>query len=546
MATTNRAASVIVKSKFVLPSNTTFQTYIDYVDRDEAKRNEMYEDYSSYSQKSLVLQKINQKKFIQEKELLIERLKENVKSEKEKINKLSAKKEQYNEYQDYLDDLNSVQKLFAFQSEIFSFREKKELQDTFNQLVQNHKSYEQDFAIEEKILELTTKQIRLLVKPKQVKIDETIERKQNYLLYLEKRIEKEVNVVGQTNERLKHFDSYMDYMGNPEKTSSLFTSNTNHLDDKEKLEVKNIFQNAHDKGSIMWQDVISFDNKWLEEHGLYDSKTHVVDEEKMKDVVRLAMNEMLKKENMEDKSYWSAAIHYNTQNLHVHIATVQPEPTKERGKRKLKSLDAMKSKVINNIMDRSRQQTKINDIIRKSIVDSKKIDNTFSFKNRSFKKDFLAIYKRLPNDRRQWSYGYQSISEVKPMLDKLSKEYIRKYHKKDFQGLLKKLDKEVEVYKKTYGEGNAKRYENYRENKVNELYKRLGNAFLQEIKEYDRDQKKLEESLKKGSSKRENLKRNAGLNQLKYGIDRMLNSEYKNWKNKMAYQLLQQEIEFER
>lgn len=30
----------------------------------------------------------------------------------------------------------------------------------------------------------------------------------------------------------------------------------------------------------MWQTVISFDNKWLQEHGVYNAKTGVLDEEK--------------------------------------------------------------------------------------------------------------------------------------------------------------------------------------------------------------------------------------------------------------------------
>jgi hypothetical protein len=40
---------VVLKTKFVLPNNKTFQSYIDYVDRDEAKRNNTYGQYSSHS-----------------------------------------------------------------------------------------------------------------------------------------------------------------------------------------------------------------------------------------------------------------------------------------------------------------------------------------------------------------------------------------------------------------------------------------------------------------------------------------------------------------
>ncbi|PEA68780.1 relaxase MobL, partial [Bacillus toyonensis] len=56
-----------------------------------------------------------------------------------------------------------------------------------------------------------------------------------------------------------------------------------------------------------------------------------------------------------------------------------------------------------------------------------------------------------------------------------------------------KLDKEVQVFKEAYGEGkyDKKQYENYKTNKINDLYKRMGNAFLQEMKAYDKEQKRI-------------------------------------------------------
>ena len=139
---------------------------------------------------------------------------------------------------------------------------------------------------------------------------------------------------------------------------------TNDFTNEEKSKLKELYSKAHNNNSVLWQDVISFDNKWLEEHGIYDSKNHIVDEKKMKDVTRLAMQEMLKKEGLDKSSIWSGAIHYNTDNIHIHIATVEPSPTRERGKRKLKSIESMKSKVINNIIDRSQEHKFINDLIR--------------------------------------------------------------------------------------------------------------------------------------------------------------------------------------
>ena len=84
---------------------------------------------------------------------------------------------------------------------------------------------------------------------------------------------------------------------------------------------------AQDNGSLMWQTVISFDNRWLAEHGIYDAKNNVLDERKLKEIARGGVNRMLEKEHLES-AIWSAAIHYNTDNVHVHIATVELDTTK--------------------------------------------------------------------------------------------------------------------------------------------------------------------------------------------------------------------------
>ena len=92
-----------------------------------------------------------------------------------------------------------------------------------------------------------------------------------------------------------------------------------------------MFKTAHENGSIMWQDVISFHNPWLEKQGIYDEITKRW-MKKLMDVTRFAMQ----KERVRKSSIWSAAIHFNTDNIHIHVATVEPYPTRERGKRKPK------------------------------------------------------------------------------------------------------------------------------------------------------------------------------------------------------------------
>ena len=170
----------------------------------------------------------------------------------------------------------------------------------------------------------------------------------------------------------KLFSLYQDYMNNPDKTSSLFTEHSNQLNEYEKKELKGLFETAQKNNSIMWQDVITFHNPWLQENGLYDAHTHTVDEKKLMEINRQSMKEMLKMERLDQSAIWSAAIHYNTDNIHIHVATVEPNPTRDRGKRKPKTLDAMKSKVVSQILERGQEQKEINDLIRKNMVGSKK------------------------------------------------------------------------------------------------------------------------------------------------------------------------------
>ncbi|NBJ68928.1 hypothetical protein D1839_05490 [Roseburia sp. 1XD42-34] len=193
---------------------------------------------------------------------------------------------------------------------------------------------------------------------------------QDYINYIDR---DEAKVKQQLNFKRDHEDDfqilhhYMEYMGDEEKQGELFTQHHNKLDDKQKKEMKQQFQLGQKKGSPMWQDVLSFDNAFLEEQGLYNSKTKQLDERRMKNIVRGAVKEMLQAEKMNDTTVWAAAIHHNTDNIHVHIAMIEPKPTREtvrfydeendmwveqfRGNRKQSSLNKMKSKVANQMLD---------------------------------------------------------------------------------------------------------------------------------------------------------------------------------------------------
>ncbi|MCT6922826.1 MobP2 family relaxase [Metasolibacillus sp.] len=305
------------------------------------------------------------------------------------------------------------------------------------------------------------------------------------------------------DESFSVFYRYMEYMGDEEKQGSLFTKDTDFANQQHKDDLKQLFELAQKNGSPLWQDVVSFDNSWLQKFGVMDATNGQVDEVRLKNIIRVSVEEMLKAEHMSDSAVWSASIHYNTDNIHVHIATVEPVPTRKkawikneetghweeqyRAKRKQSSLDKMKSKVANLIMDRTEELNLITDLIRGSVKLKKEQEIDLSNFHKT-KKLFQKALRNLPEDRSQWRYGYQSIDKARPYIDKIVDVYLEHYYKDEMNELHRLLDEEAEVMKEKYGEGS--RYQNYKQTKLDDLKKRMGNAVLTELRVYDKERTK--------------------------------------------------------
>lgn len=347
----------------------------------------------------------------------------------------------------------------------------------------------------------------------------------------------------ETHNKANEFEKYQDYMSNEEKSTGLFTMSQDSLTEKEKVYFKDKFREAQESGSILWQDVISFDNDWLKESGVLDDKT--IDNKQIQEATRSAVQDMLKKEGMIDSAIWTGAIHYNTDNIHVHVAIVQTKDFKERGKRKQGSIDSMKSKVANKIVDRSRHNEKLNEFIRDRVIEAKRDDPLDSLKNRIMNRElvqqFSKIHRMLPDDKRMWRYNMNAIQNVRPEIDKLTTLYIQKNFQEEFKDFQKQLDKEVEVHKRMYG--NSANSERYRETKMTDLYTRMGNTILKEVSEYDRLQKELARKKNKKPSK---LIVQRDLNRAVFLVNRYVKTDIENAKNQRAYEELQREQEHER
>lgn len=355
------------------------------------------------------------------------------------------------------------------------------------------------------------------------------------------------------NEHIKEYNAFMDYMGNPEKTTGIFTKEEDSLTKDQKRELKEKFKEAQKNQSLMWQTVISFDNRWLEENGLYDSKTGFVDNKQIYEITRKGISKMLENEGMLDSAIWSGAIHYNTDNIHIHIAITEPKPMREkmiykgreeyRGNFKYSSLKGLKSVFVNEIIKEKEINTRINHLIRESIVRGKKEEKPL-WQDKEFHRQFVGIYLNLPLNKKDWQYNNRNMKLLRASIDELSKQYIEKYHKEEMEELRKKLEGQQGQYEKAYG-GES----NYAQNKERELYARLGNVIINEMKEYDK-------MIKEAGSSRLGLKRSietrnmgsqfhSAWKRASIELNKLLSDEKQRYLNQIEYERMRREIEWE-
>lgn len=359
----------------------------------------------------------------------------------------------------------------------------------------------------------------------------------------------------------KIFSKYIDYMNDRKKGAFGFDDSKDKLEKENVLNKAKIFDEAKNDNRILWQDVYSFDNDFLEKEGLYNTKTNELDSKALINSVRESMNKFKKDQNI-DQLVWTGAIHRNTDNIHIHVASVnmdkdidRDENGIQRGFRSEKVLDNMKSKFVNNIIDRNSRL----DIMTKQRDQIVKVD-FLSIQTEYQKSKIDEIKKRLPENKNKWGYNRKEMKHLRPLIDDYTNEYIKKNHKKKYEEYNEMLNKETALNKQLYGEG-TKEYERYKDtknNKLNELNERMGNTLLKHLKEEDQLKKVIvkseynnnnEERKEYNSSKVRKRKviSNPILNRrTQFMIERGFNSRYKDQKLEMENKRLEQSIEFEK
>ncbi len=292
----------------------------------------------------------------------------------------------------------------------------------------------------------------------------------------------------------EQLDGYVHYMANPSKTSSLFTLTKNQLSKNEVEELKKTFQLAAENGSCMWQDVFSFRNEWLIEYGYLNALTGALDENKIQEATRLGMTTMLEKEGLTFSAIWTASIHYNTDNIHVHVATVEPEPTRpwmeyidketgetvveRKGYRSRKTFRQMKSAFANHLLGLQKEREQLSQLNKQMINGLREI-NAQTFYH-SFEKQMQNLIQKLPLQKGYRKYGFSEKFEFKEELDLLIDSFLMENYPELINEINVRQEKIALEEQAAFGDNRTSS-----ENKKKILYTRLGNTILRQIEELD-------------------------------------------------------------
>lgn len=159
-----------------------------------------------------------------------------------------------------------------------------------------------------------------------------------------------------------------------------------------------------------------------------------------------------------------------------------------KGRFKQSSIEKCKSHIVKELVNDKENNIKINNIIRDSIVNQKK-EHPIST-DKEFINKFEELYKMMPDvSRNLWNYNNSIIAKLRDNIDEITTMYIEKYHAKEYEELLERIETQQQVYRTAYGDSGK----DYKNNKLKDLYTRMGNAVLKEIRNYDKNIRKLEE-----------------------------------------------------
>lgn len=297
------------------------------------------------------------------------------------------------------------------------------------------------------------------------------------------------------------FEKYTDYMGNPDKSSGVFNREENSLSREQLKTIKEQFSKAQKNDSPLWQIVYSFDNDFLKEQNLL-SEDGILNESKIREAVRQSISVIQEKEKFNDTMIWTAAIHYNTDNIHIHVALAEEQTSRKletfqnkngkvyeerKGKFQKHTLWNAKSTFANSIVDRTQELTRISFLMRKEI--NQNIRQNGMLNDHSIFKECKTLMKELPEDLRTWKYNMNAMKPYRKKIDSISKQLIEKVTPEAMEEFTKAIREESKFRSRLYG--NNKEGKNFEKEKWKELYAHVGNGLLNEMRQYTLEERRM-------------------------------------------------------
>ena len=341
-----------------------------------------------------------------------------------------------------------------------------------------------------------------------------------------------------------------EYMGNQEKTTGLFSMDYDRLTSDTAQVYKNQFQKAQENGSLLWQTVISFDNKWLEELGIYNSTTQALDEARIQGMTRIFMKTLLEKEQLRLAS-WTAAIHYNTDNIHVHIAIVDPEGEREKvkdgtyagepkGTWNIRTIRYAKSAAVNELLELDQEMKQLNELVRNCIVKPLREQGQHEVLLQNELEQLLTKLEQSVPDIHKWQYGLSEMKPYRKEIDAITTNWLQQVHPEEYQKIQAAWEYLQKQQERAYGTNNRKK--DYQRNQEADLYKRCGNAVLQVLRETEMGKKKAEWQSQTSGKRVRIGHRISNIHIRRPG--RYFEDNYRHYKNQAAYNAAQRQTQW--
>lgn len=326
-------------------------------------------------------------------------------------------------------------------------------------------------------------------------------------------------------EMQKDVKTYINYMDNPEKSKGLFDASGEYITEAQRQNYVSYFNDTEKNKGLLWQDLFSFKNEWLAEHGLMNLETNEVDDKRLIHAVQCAMDSLIESEGLQNYK-WIGAMHHNTDNRHFHIAGVELTPSREwkwhtvykkdpqgrpmfddkghrlkedyqvyqpTGTRQKKSLVKMKSVFVNQLIRSAGKLQRIDNIARHEVVQGVKNKDVLSQDNRPYHKELFAIYLKLPTDKRLWNMKNAKEHFFYKEVNTLTEKYLATDFKVPFNQWKKEMGALSNEYHHAYNtfevsetDFSDPRMLKYVKEKETDLKKRVGNAVLSQLKDLDK------------------------------------------------------------